>query len=222
VPVGACDGFDEREEEIEGEVEQNLLSKIDAMQVEAPEAVHDRDIVAGSNTRDPIIQFPNEETLPRDTTKTSRGNLSVSPELLKRMQQVSGLFSGGQARPMSPHQSDIIPAMQWLSNLHVSFGSATDVTMSPADSMLGKRTASAEEEEVQGQRLDLSLGLNLGGAPAGGQQKRGRKQKSTQARTTEPTLETQEGKQKMTTTRHVKTGNQARSRVWLRREKSVA
>jgi hypothetical protein len=219
VPVGACDGFDGREEEAEGEVEQNLLSKIDDMQVEAPEAMHEREIVAGSNTRVPIIQFPDEETPPRDTTVTSQGNLSVSPELLKRMQQVPGLFSDGQARPMSPHLSDMIPAMQGLSNLQVSFGSATDVTMSPADSVLGKHAAGAEEEEVQGQRLDLSLGLNLGSDVTGGQQKRGRKQTSTQTRTTTPTPETQEGKQKMTTTGHVKTGNQARSRVWLRQEK---
>jgi hypothetical protein len=32
--VGARDGFDEHEKEVDDEVEQNLLCKVDAMQVE--------------------------------------------------------------------------------------------------------------------------------------------------------------------------------------------
>jgi exonuclease III len=61
----------------------------------------------------------------------------------------------------------MIPALRGLSNLQVSFGSATDVSMAIADSVLGKRLA-GEEEEVQGAALDLSLGLTYRGTAEGG------------------------------------------------------
>jgi hypothetical protein len=40
----------------------------------------------------------------------------------------------------------MIPAMRGLSNLQVSFGSATDVQMANGDTVLGKRAAGEEEE----------------------------------------------------------------------------
>jgi hypothetical protein len=55
----------------------------------------------------------------------------------------------------------MIPPLRGLSNLQVSFGLVQDVNMYQADTILGKRAA--EEEEVQGGRLDLTLGLNYGG-----------------------------------------------------------
>jgi hypothetical protein len=42
----------------------------------------------------------------------------------------------------------MIPALRGLSNLQVSFGSAMDLSMAIADSVLGKRAA-GEEEEVR-------------------------------------------------------------------------
>jgi hypothetical protein len=68
----------------------------------------------------------------------------------------------------------MIPAMQGLSDLHVSFGSMSDVSMPAADTIMGKRTV--EEQEVQGQRLDMSLGLHYAGAEEGGTPKKGKKQ----------------------------------------------
>jgi hypothetical protein len=87
----------------------------------------------------------------------------------------------------------MIPALRGLSNLQVSFGSATDVTMIAADTILGKRPA-GEEDEVQGQCLDLSLGLNYGSGAPGGSNQRGRNQKKNQKTTTGPGTVIQEGK----------------------------
>ncbi|KAK1683368.1 hypothetical protein QYE76_044216 [Lolium multiflorum] len=49
----------------------------------------------------------------------------------------------------------MIPALQGLSSLQVSFGSVNDVHMQPADTILGKRMA--DEQEVQGERLELAI-----------------------------------------------------------------
>jgi hypothetical protein len=107
----------------------------------------------------------------------------------------------------------MIPALRGLSNLHVSFGSATDVSMAIADSMLGKRPA-GEEEEVQGAALDLSLGLTYGGMAEGGTSKKGRKH----IKQTGPNLALG-GRTVFKPTEHVKSSKQARPHVWTRQEK---
>jgi hypothetical protein len=66
----------------------------------------------------------------------------------------------------------MIPAVKGLSSLQVSFGSGSDVSMTPADSVLGKRMTEGNDEPVQ--KLELSLGLGLDGH-AGGKPKRGKK-----------------------------------------------
>jgi hypothetical protein len=92
------------------------------------------------------------------------------------MQQEQEGRQAGSTRQLGPRSSDMIPAMCGLSNLQVSFGSATDVQMANGDTVLGKRAA-GEEEEVQGERLDLSLCLNYrNDALEGQQRKRGRRQ----------------------------------------------
>jgi hypothetical protein len=112
----------------------------------------------------------------------------------------------------------MIPALRGLSNLQVSFESAKDVDMIPVDRVLGKRAA-GEEEEVQGQCLDLSLGLNYGGGTQGGLQKKGRKQKKHQAPGVRTDAEPPEGKHNFKATGHVSAAKKARSHVWLRLEK---
>ena len=67
----------------------------------------------------------------------------------------------------------MISALKGLSNQVVSFGSATDVQMQEADSILRKRTAE-EKDEVQGHDLGLTFALNYDGQ-AGEQAKKGRK-----------------------------------------------
>jgi hypothetical protein len=160
VPVGVHDGFEEDELEAEEEVAQNLLPKIDAMQVEAPITERRADMPAAGNTT-PIIQFPEEEEDAAALITNNQTKLVVDPTIYKGVKAASHSGSAG------PRSSDMIPPMRGISQLQVSFGSAVDVNMIPADSVLGKRPA--EEEEVQGQRLNLSLGLNYGAVQDGAQ-----------------------------------------------------
>jgi hypothetical protein len=64
----------------------------------------------------------------------------------------------------------MIPAIKGLSNIS-QIGSDSDVSMTAADSVLGKRSADANE--APGQKLDMSLALNQRGS-LGGKQKNGR------------------------------------------------
>jgi hypothetical protein len=66
----------------------------------------------------------------------------------------------------------MIPALKGLSQTGLSQKSDSHVSMPAADSGLGKRTA--EEKELQGQQLDLSLALTLN-ALTGAKQKRRKK-----------------------------------------------
>jgi hypothetical protein len=80
--------------------------------------------------------------------------------------------AGLKSAMAGPRSSDMIPAIRGLSAMEFSQGSGSDVSMSNADSILGKRAAG--ETEKQERRLDLSLALNVGG-PLGGKPKRGRR-----------------------------------------------
>jgi hypothetical protein len=156
LPVGARDGFEEQDQEEEPAMEQNLLDSVEAMQMEQPTPNQDLNNQRRTNQQEPIIQFPEEEYQPVDQT-----NLYVHPQVMEQM-RAAATSSRTRTATGGPNSSDMIPPMRGLSNLHVSFGSAADVEMLPADRVLGKRAA-GEEEEVQGQRLELSLGLNYGG-----------------------------------------------------------
>jgi hypothetical protein len=98
-------------------------------------------------------------------------NIQIPPEAMKFMQEAPLAAVWPQGSSSGPHSSDMIPAIRGLAQLDGSNGSSTDVTMTAADSILGKRLA--EENEVQGEKLVLSLGLDYG-APVGGTQKRGK------------------------------------------------
>jgi hypothetical protein len=159
IPVGVHDGFDETEAMAIEEVDQNLLPKIDAMQVGSTLAENRAD--AMGRDREPIIQFPEDDE-----------NQAGEKE--------------------------------------VSFGSA-DVHMT--ESILGKRAA--EEEEVQGERLELSLGLNYGGASKPAVSEMGdRDRLGGQAANQEK--KACETKQKIVKTGHTNTGKKARPHVWSR------
>jgi hypothetical protein len=95
----------------------------------------------------------------------------IAPVAMQFMQDANtkSTLRGTQSGPTS---SDMIPAVHGLSNLEVSFGSGSDVSMQASDSVLGKRTA--EGDDVPVQKLELSLGLGIGGQ-AGGKQKRWKK-----------------------------------------------
>jgi hypothetical protein len=91
--------------------------------------------------------------------------------------------------------------------------------MANGDTVLGKRAA-GEEEEVQGERLDLSLGLNYrNDAPEGQQRKRGRRQMGAQGQTVKPASDATGRTKTMMPTGHVISAKQAKPHVWLRWEK---
>jgi hypothetical protein len=111
----------------------------------------------------------------------------------------------------------MIPALQGLSSLQVSFGSVTDTVMSPADTILGKR--GAEEQEVQGEHRETSVGLDYAGEGAGTPPKKGKMQ-------TSPTTQAEAGKTRkvytrsktMAATGSKPTGKLTRPNVWSRQE----
>jgi hypothetical protein len=138
VVVGAYDGFDEHEMPANEEVEQNLLGKVDAMQMEStPQILNPAGNCEQRTT--PFVQFSDEDVPDADPSQASKKYV-VEQNFFWHMQQSSGASPelGGR---MGPRSSDMIPAMRGISNLYVSFGSATDISMANADSVLGKRTA---------------------------------------------------------------------------------
>jgi hypothetical protein len=166
---------------------------------------------------EPFIQFPEEENEPQRDGGPGRTGYIVASEVLEQIKR-SGPGTVGTAGGDEPSASDMIPALRGLSNLQVSFGSATDVNMLAADTILGKRAA-GEEDEVQGQCLDLSLGLNYDSGALEGSNRQGSRQKKNQKTNTRPGSVTQEGKQNIKPTGHVSSAKKARPHVWTRQEK---
>lgn len=100
------------------------------------------------------------------------GQMELAPGAAQLLQSMRAHSGGSQDRDATPHSSDMIPALKGLSQTGLSQKSDSDVSMPAADSGLGKRTA--EEKELQGQKLDLSLALTLN-VPTGAKQKRRKK-----------------------------------------------
>jgi hypothetical protein len=98
--------------------------------------------------------------------------MDIAPEVVQFMREYNVNLVLNQGVRSGPTSSDMIPAVRGLSNIEVSFGSGSDVSMMAADSILGKRTA--EGGDMPAQKLELSLGLGIGGQ-AGGKPKRGKK-----------------------------------------------
>ncbi|KAM0834413.1 hypothetical protein ACQ4PT_063617 [Festuca glaucescens] len=153
--VGARDGFEEEEKPAPREIELNLAARVDAMQVESPARS------AGAIASQPIIRFPDDDANTGAAEYEPQVNITMTPNMLAHMQRMHEAAAMGSSEGRKPTYIDMIPALRNLSHLQVSFGSVSDVSMPPADTVLGKRTA--EENEVQGGRLELSLGLNYGG-----------------------------------------------------------
>jgi hypothetical protein len=129
------------------------------------------------------------------------------------MQQIPDVNRGDKG-VVGSTPSDMIPALRGLSLLQVSFGSASDVVMTPGDTILGKR-GTCDEEEVEGQRLDLSLGLDYGKGSGRAIPKKGRN-KAAMKEPSGPIRERGEQEKKMVPTGHMSTGKKARPHVWTR------
>jgi hypothetical protein len=107
-------------------------------------------------------------------------------------------------------KDDMIPAIRDPSGLEVSFGSASDVSMTAGDSVLGKHPA-ADKHEQTDQDLNLALSLKVKDS-VGGQQKRGQ----TQGLEERVAMDNKAKDGKMVPTGQ---GKQARSFVWSRQQK---
>uniref|UniRef100_A0ACD5ZK78 Uncharacterized protein n=1 Tax=Avena sativa TaxID=4498 RepID=A0ACD5ZK78_AVESA len=176
--IGLYDGFEEEGKQIMADVEMNLADKVGALEVAPLARSPHSGRFEGRAAKQTFVQFPDDEAPLAEEAGFDRLKIMIAPGMMEYMQniEVAGVASGSGSR--GPTYSDMIPAMQNLSNLQVSFGSATDVTMTPADTILGKRAA--EESEVQGPRLDLGLSLNYGAPSDGMMQQRGKMQGARQ------------------------------------------
>jgi hypothetical protein len=211
------DGFEGRELAAPPEEEMKLAARVDAMQVEAGQARHPSDRPRGRDTAEPIIQFPEEEAQGESEGRECYMHVGMTADMLAHMQkmqqgQEGGVSSGSWGQ--SPRPSDMIPALQGLSSLQVSFGSVGDVSMPPVDTVLGKR--GAEEPEVQGQRLELSLGLNYGHKQVGGKAKKGKTQENKEVKRNVEVVYTRN--KKLASTGRLPTGELTRPNVWSRQE----
>jgi hypothetical protein len=208
--VGIHDGFDEHDAIRTEEVDQNLLPQVDAMQVGSVPAP--RHATSIGKDRELIIQFPEEEEHQSGDRERNQINLTMNKHILGNMMQAMSQGSGSKSGSFGPRSSDMIPPMRGLSNLQVSFGSDGDVVMTPADGVLGKRPA--DDDEVQGGRLDLTLGLNYGGVREreGCQEEQG----DVQAHTSRTPVGEQRPGQRIVHTGHVKSEKKARPNVWSR------
>jgi hypothetical protein len=202
--VDAYDGFDTHERGTEAMVEDNLINTVNKLQLQ---------LGSKNDAADPMPGEPNVV----EGGASNGAVLEGTPLAMQFMQNAARTFSGDKQATSGPHSSDMIPAIRGLAYVQDS-----DVSMSAADSVLGKRTA--EENEVQGGKLDLSLGLNYD-AGGGGQPKKGkigggqrqkpeaREMKDMGARPEDVVMTRTRRK---IATGHAATDNLTRSRAWSR------
>jgi hypothetical protein len=169
----------------------------------------------GRNTSEPIIQFPDEDG---QTMGVEGARVSVSVEMMahvQRLQHTMRQGPGNLPRMSGPHASDMIPALQGLSSLQVSFGSVNDTSMPAADSVLGKRLADQEAQgELHDQQSDGHAEKNLGGTP-----KKGKLQDVWHGKAGQREVEVVYKRNKKTTQAGAKlAGKLARPNVWSRQQ----
>jgi hypothetical protein len=202
--VDAYDGFDTQETGAEAMVEDNLVSTVNNLQLQ---------LGSKRGAADPMPGAPNFV----EGGVSNAAVLEVTPLAMQFMQNAARTFSGDKQASSGPHSSDMIPPIRGL-----AYTQDSDVSMSAPNSVLGKRTA--EENEVQGGKLDLSLALNYdagtGGQPKKGKTGGGQRQKP-EAREMKD-MGTRQEDVVMTRTRrkiatgHAATDNLTRSRTWSR------
>ncbi|KAM0888315.1 hypothetical protein ACQ4PT_028441 [Festuca glaucescens] len=213
--IGMLDEFGGVEMQVPNEVEAHLAAEVEAMQMRMGQEGRVQEVLEGRDASQPIIQFPEDEPKPTEVHGADNVHITMTADMLMRMQQMQAKAASSSSGGRSLSSNEMIPAMRNLSNLQVSFGSASDTLMPPADSVLGKR--GAEEANVQGERLDLSLGLNYGSKDDGGMQKKGKKQAMAQDPAAVRSMEVvYKRNKKQTATGHVPSGKLARPNMWSR------
>jgi hypothetical protein len=163
--VDAQDGFEEREQRTEDAVENALVNTVSNMRLQINQEQGSLGQAVDATGKDGL------SSLVQGSGSTLAGAV-LAPNAMHVLQQTHGLANGSHGTPSRPNSSDMIPPLRGLSHLEISQGTDSDVSMTMADSLLGKRTA--VEDEAIGQKLDLSLALHYS-APAGGKPKKGRK-----------------------------------------------
>jgi hypothetical protein len=156
--VDAHDGFNMNERRTETAVEEDLADTVDKLQLK----LNQQEAQKGkASTERGDIRMPG---MPQFVMGAGSGTvqLEMTPEARRFMNETQVDAIGNRRTTSGPHSSDMIPAVRGLSNLEVSYGSGSDVSMTAADSVLGKRMAG--DTGVPEQRLELSLGLGYGAA----------------------------------------------------------
>jgi hypothetical protein len=167
--VDAFDGFDEGERRTEDAVEAALAKTVDSMSLKLNQVETARMNEAGRGGIGVTMPgAPNS----MQGSGSGKVEMMLTQEALKFMKETSAHDTGSQGKHSGPHSSDMIPPLRGLSQLEMSQGSGSDVSMTAADTVLGKRMAG--ESVAPERRLDLSLALNYTD-PLGGKPKRGRK-----------------------------------------------
>jgi hypothetical protein len=168
--IDARDGFEEVERRIGEDEEVALANTVNNLQLKLS-----KDKVDGE--RDSAIQgmaVMKGETMLVKGGGSGTSEVVLAPNAIQIMQTMMGPNQGSRGTS-EPHSSDMIPPLRGMSQIGVSLDNGSDVSMTVADSILGKRMAAEDgAAEASGQKLDLSLALNYS-APVGGKTKERKK-----------------------------------------------
>jgi hypothetical protein len=228
---GVIDAYGNRvgHDTAEQEEETRLAAKVEAMQMDTNEpgvrsakplcAQTQGNQISLKDASLPLVEFPDEED-EADDVHTDQVQVTMTKDMLAKLQQAQSqahqvLKERQMSQSFGPRQSDMISALQGMSSLQVSFGSVNDVSMQAADTVLGKRAA--DEEEVQGEQLDLSLGMNYGQKKSGGTPKKGRMQEQEMEPAGQhPVARVYTRNKNQAPSGHKPTGHLTRPNVWSR------
>jgi hypothetical protein len=151
------------------EEERRLVEQVVALNMAPNQYERSGEESRGRDTTEPIIQLPDEEG---QKMGVEEAIVSICADMMahvQRLQHTMGQLPCIVPRMSGPHASDMIPTLQGLYSLQVSFGSVNDIYRPAADFVLGKHWA---DQEAQGehcdQQADGHTDKNLGGTPKKG------------------------------------------------------
>ncbi|KAM0896886.1 hypothetical protein ACQ4PT_022889 [Festuca glaucescens] len=111
-----------------------LAAKVDAMLMGPSSDAQLNANLGGRDASQPIIQFPEEEGQDGGAAHTRDIHVTMTVDMLAQMQRLQA-WQGASASygngGYGPRPSDMIPALQGLPSLQVSFGLVNDVSMVP-------------------------------------------------------------------------------------------
>jgi hypothetical protein len=212
--VDAHDGFEDQECRTKEEIEAALARTVESMNLKLNQ---ERGTAKANQLPSDTNMRPGMPCFEQGGASTG-AQVSVIPDAVKLLQYLPMQSGGSRGNGSEPQLSDMIPALRDLSQIGLSLTSDFDVWMPASDTVLGKRMA--EEQEMQGQKLNLSLALTYS-APTGGKTKRGRKGASSGAQGDQKDM-VADGVAARTrnkiATSHLQPANLTRPNVWSRQE----